>query len=167
MIKRSDKKLFYGVPGEDGAVSFVRARYFTEASVSKNPKEYTRLYVDEATERTDVIGYSPSISYAFDEHKGDPVIEDIIKISDGELLGTDARRELVQVDFSSPVDNGFKAVKRTFAVIADSEGGSADAYTYGGTFKAVSKKTVGVATIVTPVDGDADNVETIEFTEGE
>lgn len=167
MIKRSDKKLFYGVPNGDGEITFARAKYFTEASVSKNPGEYTRQYIDESEERTDVVRYSPSISYAFDEYKGDPVIEDIIKISDGELLGTDARRELVQVDFSSPVDGGFKAVKRTFAVIADSEGGSADAYTYGGTFKAVSKKTVGVATIVTPVDGDADNVETIEFTEGE
>lgn len=168
MIKRSDKKLFYGVPGEDSAVSFVRARYFTEASVSKNPKEYSRQYVDEATERTDVIGYSPSISYAFDEHKGDPVIEDIIKITDGELLGTDAQRELVQVDFSSPVEGGgFKAVKRIFSVIADSEGGSADAYTYSGTFKVVGKKTVGVAAIKTPVDGDSETVETIEFTEGE
>ncbi len=168
LVKRSDKKLFYGVSGEDGAVSFVRARNFTDASVSKNPGEYTRQYVDEAEERTDVVRYSPSISYAFDACKGDPVIEDIIKITDGELLGTDAQRELVQVDFSSPVEGGgFKAIKRTFAVIADSEGGSLDAYTYSGTFKVVSKKTVGVATIATPEGGDSETVETIEFTEGE
>lgn len=164
IVKRSDKKHFYGIPAE-GAVTFTRMKHFTELSASKNPKEYARQYVDEPNETTDIVGYSPSLSFAFDEFKDDAVLTDIVDIIDKEKLGTDARREFVQVDFSSPSGAGFKAVKRTFSVIADSEGGSFDAYTYSGSFKAVGKATYGVATITTPVDGNSDNVETITFAE--
>ena len=165
MIKRSDKKAFYGVPSE-GKVTFTRMRYFTDLSISKNPKEYTRHYVDESEERADVVGYSPSMSYAFDDYTGDAVLEDIVEITNGEKLGLDAQREIVQVDFARPTaGGGFYAVKRTFSVIADSEGNSTDAYTYSGTFKTVSSKVIGVATIATPADGDSENVETITFAE--
>ena len=167
MIKRSDKKTFYGIPGDAGA-TFTRMRHFSELSTSKNPGEYSRQYVDEPTERTDVVRYSPSMSFNFDEYAGDPVLEDIVEIINKEKLGTDAQRDIILVDFSKPSDNGgFEAVKRTFAVIADSEGGSNDAYTYGGTFKAVGASVYGVATIATPDGGNSDNVETITFSEGE
>jgi len=167
MIKRSDKKTFYGIPGADGKVTFTRMKYFTEISISKNPKGYSRQYVDEAEERTDVVGYSPSMSYNFDDYEGDAVLEDIVDITNNELLGTEAQREVVMVDFSRPVDEtgGYEAIKRTFAVIADSEGDSTDAYTYSGTLKTVSSKVVGVAVIATPADGDKDNVQTITFEE--
>ena len=59
--KRSDIVAFYGI--ED---TFHRMRGFTEGSISKNPKEYSRQYIDEDGEQTDVVGYSPSMSYAFD-----------------------------------------------------------------------------------------------------
>lgn len=166
MIKRSDKKTFYGIPGE-GAAAFTRMRHFSELSTSKNPGEYSRQYVDEPTERTDVVRYSPSISFNFDEYAGDAVLEDIVEIINKEKLGTDAQREIILVDFSKPSGDGFEAVKRTFSVIADSEGGSMDAYTYGGTFKAVGESVYGIATIATPEGGDADSVETITFAEGE
>lgn len=165
MIKRSDKKAFYGVPGTGGTSTFTRMKYFTELSTSKNPGEYSRQYVDEPEERTDVVRYSPSISFNFDDTAGDAVLEDIVSIINEELLGEDAQREIVQVDFAREVDGGgYEAVKRTFAVIADSEGGGVDAYTYGGTFKTVGSKVFGSATIATPEDGDPDNVETITFT---
>ena len=165
LVKRSDKKTFYGVPDDSGKVTFTRMRYFTETSISRNPKEYSRQYVDENGERTDVVGLSTSMSYNFDDHTGNAVLEDIVDITNKELLGTDAQRELVHVDFSRPVDDGFFAVKRTFAVIADSEGDSTDAYTYSGNLKAAGEKIIGVATIATPADGDSDTVETITFTE--
>lgn len=164
MIKRSDKKAFYGVPSE-GKITFTRMRYFTDLSISKNPKEYSRQYVDESEERADVVGYSPSMSYVFDDYKGDAVLEDIVEITNGEKLGLDAQREIIQVDFAREVNGGYYAVKRTFSVIADSEGDSTDAYTYSGTFKTVSAKVIGVATIATPADGDSENVETITFAE--
>lgn len=163
LLKRSDKKAFYGIPGTDGNVVYNRMKYFTDLSISKNPGEYSRQYVDEAEERTDVVRYSPSISYSFDDCSGDLVLEDIVKITNNELLGTDAQREIIQVDFSRPVNEGYEAVKRTFAVIADSEGDSTDAYTYSGTFKVVSQKILGIAKIATPQNGDSDTVETITF----
>lgn len=166
MIKRSDKKTFYGIPGDAGA-TFTRMHHFSELSTSRNPGEYSRQYVDESTERTDVVRYSPSMSFNFDEYIGDKVLEDIVEIINKEKLGADAQREIILVDFSKPSGDGFEAVKRTFAVIADSEGGSNDAYTYGGTFKAVGASVYGVATIATPEGGDSETVETIEFTEGE
>lgn len=165
MINRSDKKAFYGII-EEGKVTFTRMKYFTELSLSKNPKEYARQYIDEDTERTDVTGYSPSMSYSFDDYRGDAVLEDIVDITNSEKLGLDAQREIVQVDFSRPADGGgYYAVKRTFSVIADSEGDSTDAYTYSGTFKTVGTKVVGVATIATPDGGDAETVQTITFAE--
>ena len=39
---------------------------FTSLAESKNPNEYSRHSVHEATERTDVTGYAPSIAYALD-----------------------------------------------------------------------------------------------------
>lgn len=168
MIKRSDKKAFYGVPDITGAVVFTRMKHFTELSTSKNPGEYTRQYVDEPSERTDVVKYSPSMSFNFDEYADDAVLTDIVDIINSEALGNAAHREIIQVDFSREIDGGYEAVKRTFAVIADSEGSGTDAYTYSGTFKAVGPKVVGNATITAPEeDGTPDNVETITFTEAE
>ena len=61
--KRSDKLAFFG---EDKVSTFTRMRGFTEFSMSKNPVEYSRRYIDEKTERNDVVAYAPSISYSFD-----------------------------------------------------------------------------------------------------
>ena len=167
MVKRSDKKAFYGIPGENETV-FSRMKHFTELSISKNPKEYSRKYVDEDQERTDVVGYSPSMSYSFDDFAGDPVLEDIVAITNNETLGTDAQREIIQVDFSKPVADGkYEAVKRTFSVIANNEGSGTDNYTYSGTFKCVGSKVHGTATIATPQGGNSENVETVTFAEGE
>lgn len=166
MIKRSDKKLFYGVPGEsDLEITFTRARNFTELSVSKNPTEYSRQYVDEESERNDVVGYSPSISYSFDDCENDEVLQDIVDITNNEKVGVDAQRTLIQVDFSRKSGDSYYAVKRTYSVIPDSEGDSTDAYTYSGSFKSAGDKIIGKATIATPSSGDSKNVETITFTE--
>lgn len=148
IIKRSGKVAFYGIPGEGGAVTYHRMRGFTEFSTSKNPKEYSRQYVDEDTERTDVVGYAPSVSYAFDEFKGNEVHGDIIDITNNEKVGADAVRGIIVVDFSDgAADGGYTAIKRDFSVIPDSEGDSMDAYTYSGTFKANGDKVIGTATV--------------------
>lgn len=165
LIKRSDKKAFYGIPETDGAVAYTRMRYFTEMSTSKNPVEYSRQYVDEAAERTDVVGYSPSMSFSFDDYTDDAVLTDIVSIIDGEKLGADAQREIILVDFTKKVGEGYEAVKRTFAVIADSEGDGAEAYTYSGNLKSVSALTRGIATISAPADGTSDTVQVITFAE--
>lgn len=162
--KRSDKKAFYGIPGDNSTV-FTRMKYFTEFSISKNPSEYARQYVDEDVERTDAVKYSPSASFSFDDHSDNAVLADIADIIDNEKVGTEAQREVIFVDFTKNSGNGFEAYKRTFAIIADSEGGSLDAYTYSGTFKSVGVQIKGIATISAPENGNSSNVETIEFTE--
>ena len=146
LVKRSDKVSFLGTIS-GGTETFNRMRGFTTMSGSKNPSEYTRQYVDEEFETTDVTGYSPSIEFGFDQYTEDPVHEEMVDILDGEKTGTDARRNIVTVDFSQPENSGYKAVKREYAIIGDSDGDSMDAYTYSGTFRATGKKIEGTATM--------------------
>lgn len=147
LVKRSDKVSFFGNMST-GTETFNRMRGFTTLSGSKNPKEYSRQYVDEEFEVTDVTGYSPSFEFGFDQYKDDVVHEEMVEILDSEKTGTDARRNIVTVDFSQPVQGGgYKATKRSYAIIGDTEGDSMDAYTYGGTFRATGKRITGTATL--------------------
>lgn len=117
---------------------------FTSFPEAKNPKEYTRKYVNYKTEKTDVIGYSPSISYSCDVITGDPVISEIIKITDNELVGTDTHREIVSVNCWEETEaNTYKAYKRAYAIIPDGKGDGTDAMIYTGTMKAVGDIVVG------------------------
>ena len=147
LVKRSDKVSFLGCLAE-GSETFNRMRGFTTLSGSKNPTEYSRRYVDEEFETTDVTGYSPSLDFGFDQYTGDVVHEEMVEILDNEKLGTEARRNIVTVDFSQEAGEGsYKAVKREYAIIGDAEGDSMDAYTYSGTFRSTGKRIVGTATV--------------------
>lgn len=141
-LRRCDKVAFFGVAGTDGEYIFHRMKNFTEIATSKNPQEYSRQYVDEEMTQTDVVGYSPSISYSFDMYSGNSVHEDIASITDNEYVGDDAVRPIIIVDVTSEENN---AVKRDFSVIPDSEGDSMDAYTYSGVFKVKGEKVFGTA----------------------
>lgn len=148
LVKRSDKVSFLGcLDGE--TETFNRMRGFTTLSGSKNSKEYSRQYVDEEFETTDVTGFSPAIDFGFDQYKNDLVHDEMVEILDNEYTGTKARRNIVTVDFSKPVDDGYEAVKREYAIIGDSEGDSMDAYTYSGTFRTTGKRIKGTATLNT------------------
>ena len=146
LVKRSDKVSFFGNMST-GTETFNRMRGFTTLNGSKNPKEYSRQYVDEEFETTDVVGYSPSVAFGFDQYKNDLVHEEMVEILDGEKLGTEARRNIVTVDFSQPNNGGYKATKREYAIIGDADGDSMDAYTYSGTFRATGKRITGTATL--------------------
>ena len=147
LVKRSDKVSFFGNMNT-GTETFNRMRGFTTLSGSKNPSEYSRQYVDEEFETTDVTGYSPSIDFGFDQYTDDLVHEEMVEILDGEKTGTEARRNIVTVDFSQSAGVGsYKATKREYAIIGDTEGDSMDAYTYSGTFRATGKRITGTATL--------------------
>lgn len=165
LVARSDVKSFYGVKSTGTTPTFTRMRGFTELSESKNPIEYSRQYVDEKHETTDVVGYSPSVSFAFDRYTGDDVLTDIAALIDDEVVGSAAHREIVQVDFSDALEDGFTAKKRTFSIVGDSVGDSTEAMTYSGTMQPVGGVVDGVAKIGTPEDGNSDNVLTITFEE--
>ena len=159
LVGRYEKVAFYGVPGESG-VTYHRMTGFTEMSVSKNPKEYSRQYVDEAFEQTDVTGYSPAIAYAFDQYSDNVVHKDLAALADNETMGSDAVRQIVIVDMTQAgkTAGSQKACRRSYAVVPDGEGGSSDAYTYSGSFKAKSSAVWGEA-------ATEDEWETLTFTE--
>lgn len=157
LVKRCEKVAYYGVPDAEG-YKYIRMTGFTEISITKNTSEYSRQYVDEEFSQTDITGYSTSISYEFDRYKDNPVHDDIISITDRELIGTDAIRPIIMVDLTDDTEGGFTAVMRNFAVIPDSEGGSTDAYTYSGKFKVKGSRVTGTAVL-------ADNGESLTFTE--
>lgn len=132
--RRCDKVAFMGVDG-----TYYRMTNFTEITTSKNPKEYSRQYVDEEFERDNVVGYSPSISYSFDYDSENAVHGLIKSITDNELVGDAAVVEIVMVDIEN--ENGTNsAISRKWSVIPDSEGGSLDAYTYSGSFRSNGSK---------------------------
>lgn len=81
---------------------------FTQLSESKNPKEYSRQYVHEKTERTDVVGYAPSLAYSVDVYDDDPVIAKIVEVTDKELIGTDAQVEIVAVNTWDAIESYVK-----------------------------------------------------------
>lgn len=141
---------FYGIKGsgDTPTVTYHRMQGFTTLTTSKNPKEYTRQYVDEDHEQTDVVGYSPSIAYTFDRYAGNEVQDDIVRITNQELTGSEALVDILVVDTSDAQSGGScSAVKRAYAVIPDSEGDSADAYTYSGNFKVKGDRELGTATL--------------------
>ncbi len=154
MIKRSEKLAFMDV----GSGVYKRMTGFSELTVSKNPKEYSRKYVDEDTERSAVVSYAPSISYKLDLEAGNAVHNIFKEVADSELVGEDAVKSIIIVDISAPGTNGAcPAVERDFAIIADTEGDDSDVYTMSGELKASGEKTFGTAV-------SSDDWQSITFT---
>ena len=158
MIKRSEKLAFMEVT-EGNSTVYKRMTGFTEFSLSKNPREYSRKYIDEDMERSEVVGYSPAISYKFDTDPENSVHQFLCKVADRELLGTDAECNIVVADLSNlDADGSAKATMRKFSVIPQNEGDDKDTYTVSGSFRAAGVKIFGTATT-------ADNWQTLTFAE--
>ena len=156
LVPRHRILAFYGVPETSGGVTtvtFYRMQYFTSLGRNKNPNKYSRKYVDENSQRSDVTSYAETNSYTFDRYSGNPVHEDIINISNRELVGNDALRTCFWVD----IDTG-KAVQREYAVIPDSEGSDANTYTHSGSLEAHGEPVFGTAS-------SSDSWMTAAFTE--
>lgn len=148
IIRRSRRVAFMDTDKAGSTPKYERMTDFSTFSGAKNPKEYTRQYVDESSERSDVTGYSPSISYSFDRHTETPVHDRIASIHDDELLGSDACVDIVVVDlFEKSEDGQLKAKKRTYSVIPNVDGDGTDALVYSGTLRAASDFVDGTATI--------------------
>lgn len=137
LVMRADKVAFMKI-GE----TYHRMRGFKNLPTSKNPIEYTRAYVDEYGEVTDVVGMSESKEFEFDQYVNDVVHNYLVNIIDNEILGTDAVVTIMTVD-----KNDDSAIVRDYSVIADTAGDGTEAYTYSGRFAAVGPAKVGPATI--------------------
>lgn len=132
-----------------------RMTKFTSMNQSKNPQKYQRQYVDEDFQRSDVVGYAPTIPYNFDYHYLNQVHTKIKEITDNELTGDDAVVQIIWVDTISG-----DAYKRDYAVVPDTEGDNLNAYTYSGNFEARGEIIHGTAT-------SSDDFRTITFTPDE
>ncbi len=128
LVNRSQRVAFMNTDTTGGTAKFERMTGFTSMTNAKNPKEYSRQYVDEDSERADVVGYAPSIDYSFDRHSNNPVHERIASIHDGEKLGSDTHVDIIVVDLfkKSTTGDKFYTIKRTYAVIPDSDGDGTD-----------------------------------------
>lgn len=145
LVKRSEKVAFMEIIGENKTSTFELMEGFTDMTFSKNPKEYSRGYVDEDTDRTDLTGYVESISYTLDRYKEQAAVEEIVRITEEELTGTDAVRRIIVVDKTTATGHGngvlhAQARIRAYAVVPDSNGGTRDCMTYSGNFKSHGEK---------------------------
>jgi hypothetical protein len=137
IVARHKIVAFYGVPGTN-STTYYRMKKFTQFSHSKNPIEYSRQYVDEPFQQTDVVGFAPSYAYAFDKHTDLPVQEDIVSITNGEMLGDDAVRDIIIVDTTAATGTttlSASGLKRSYSVIPNTEGDNINVYTYSGNLK--------------------------------
>lgn len=157
LIKRSKRVSFLNV-GTTDEPKFIRMQGFSSMSESKSAKEYSRQYVDEDTERSDVVGYATQIGYSFDRHSPYSVHEKLAEITDNEYTGSDATVEIVTVDLFTDGDAKV-ARKRAYSVIPDTTGDGTDALIYSGNFRAAGEAVLGTAT-------SADKWQTVTFAEG-
>ncbi len=144
LISRDQWKAYMDTGTADAPKNSLIGEGFTSFSESKNPKEYSRQYIHERTERTDVVGYAPSISYSTDVYSEDPVIRKIIEITDRELIGTDAQVTVFLVNEWEEVEGGLRAFQRRYSVIPNTRGDGTDTMIYSGTLKAVGDIVEGV-----------------------
>lgn len=141
-VKRADKVTYLKV----GENEYHRMKGFSALTTNFNPEEYSRQYVDESFETTDVVAISRSLDFEMDQRKNDPVHEIMVDIIENEKLGDDAVVTLLSVDFTEEVEGGFKAVKRDFSVIPESGGDGTEFYKYSGTFNVKGEPAEGYAT---------------------
>ena len=133
---------------------------FTNLTEAKNPQEYSRKYVSDKSERTDVVGFSNQIDYTTDTYTENKVINRIIEVTDEEKTGTDAHVDILNVNkfANSGTDAApkYKAYKRRYAIIPNQKGEGTDALIYSGSFRAAGDVIPGTfnGTAFTP-DTDA------------
>lgn len=150
LISRAEFLSFMNISKDAATQNFeLMGEGFTELAEEKNPKEYSRQYVHEKTERTDVVGYATSISYSIDAYSNNNVIARISEVHDKELIGTDAQVDIVNVNTFEGTQGAYKAYKRRYAIIPSSKGSGVEALVYAGTFKAVGDIVPGTFDIET------------------
>ena len=142
--KRSEKLSFLEVQTSNGESEYYRMEAFTNLEFSQNTEESSVQFVDEDTKRTRVVGHSESVNYEFVHYIGQPALEELVKITEGEMVGKAAVRNIVTVDMttanlSTGNDYTARATIRPYSVVPSSNGGSTEHMSYS-TFKANGTK---------------------------
>lgn len=118
---------------------------FTEFTENKNPKEYARQYINEAAERTDLVGFASGVTYAFDVYENNPVHQKLLAMTLNEAIGPEAVVTVVTafLYLAGSTETRVKAVRRSYAVCPSRLGGGTDALICAGTLKACGEITEG------------------------
>lgn len=155
LYNRADIVNFMGLT--EDASNFLRMTGFTDSGKSSNTETYERRYVDERTSRKDVSTFATEIAYTFDRYTNNAVHDKVADVHDLEQVGVVV--PIVSVDFNKPgtTSGTYKARKRNYSIIPDSDGDGTDAYQYSGTFGANGDLVEGTAT-------SNDNWKTCTFT---
>lgn len=145
LITRDQWRAFMNTGTADKAAYSLIGEGFTSFSEAKNPKEYSRQYVHEKTERSDVVGFAPSIAYSADMYSGDPCVERVAKAHDEEQIGNDAHVDIVAVNMweKGTTEGTYIAYQRTYSIIPDTKGDGTEALIYSGNLKAVGESVKG------------------------
>lgn len=144
LYNRADIVNFMGLTDE--AEKFNRMTGFTDNGKSLNTETYERRYVDEKTSRKDVTGYAPEIAYTFDRYTNNEVHDKVAKVHELEQTGVIVPIVAVNFNEKATGENTFKARKRKYSILPDSDGDGTDAYQYSGAFGANGDLIEGTAT---------------------
>lgn len=160
MTERHLRLAFIGKKSESGTVTYHRLKDFTQLSLNRNAKTYSRKYVDRKDEVEHVSGYHPGYSYKFDIDVKNEAHKIITDITDGELTGEAAVVSIlvVALDQETETNGTFKASTRDFSVVPGTEGDDSSIYTYSGSMTSVGEPVFGTATTT-------DAWQTASFTE--
>ena len=151
IVNRSDRRHFMNTGTAEAPVWSLIGEGFTEFMESKNAVSYQRRYIHESVKRTDVTGYAPTVDYEFEVYAGNPVIDRLRRITDGELTGSGAWVQICTADLFDETGSAgvCKATVRTWSVIPDECGEGTDTLLYTGTLKAISAPVQGTFVVST------------------
>ncbi|MBE6657126.1 MAG: hypothetical protein E7604_01650 [Ruminococcaceae bacterium] len=133
LVTRSDMRSYLLVNGVYREIG----EGFTDFTENKNPKEYSRQYIHESAERTDLVGFAPSVTYAFDVFDADEVQAALMEIMLSEAVGDAAAVTVVTAFLHKPAEDGcVEAVCREYTVCPAKLGAGTEALICSGTLKA-------------------------------
>ena len=144
LITRDQWAAYMNIGSHSAPIWAPMAEGFTRFSESVNPMEYSYQHFDRPEEYTDVIGFSPAYSYTVDAIADDPIVAELIHITDSKLTGADARREILLVNRWQSIAPGiFRAFLRTVSVIPATSGQEVGIMVYSGTMKCAGRAIPG------------------------
>lgn len=111
---------------------------FSEFGLDSGAQSYIRKYFSEKQKSVDITESLPEISYAFDRMTENRVHNELSCIADQGLIGKDAVKEFVFVDFSKGVGR-HPALMQSFVVKSSERFGKDGFLTYSGKLIAKDK----------------------------
>jgi len=121
---RNKAVLLINIAGQEKEAEYQRmGEGFDDATESANPKVYSRTYINQETESSDITGYAPKISFTGDRIPGDKAQDYLVGLY--RKTGGAARTDIVQYNEWDKVEGQgeqYKAIKQEVTVQIDNPG---------------------------------------------